>query len=85
MKVAVIPVAPYSQNSVIFWCKETMKGMVTYPGGDVELIQKAIADQSITVEKLYLTDGNLDHGVALRSLHNVWVWPLKSLTVMINF
>ncbi len=38
-----------------------MKGAVSDPGGDVERIQKAITDQGVTVEKILLTHGHLDH------------------------
>ena len=38
-----------------------MTGAVTDPGGDVELIQKTIVDQGISVEKILLTHGHLDH------------------------
>lgn len=42
MKAVVIPVTPYTQNYTIIWCEKTMKGAVSDPGGEVELIQKAI-------------------------------------------
>ncbi len=61
MKAVIIPVTPYAQNCTVMWCEETMKGAVSDPGGDVERIQKAITDQGITVEKILLTHGHLDH------------------------
>ena len=61
MKAVVVPVTPYAQNCSIVWCEETMKGAVTDPGGDVEIIQKAIVDQGVSVEKILLTHGHLDH------------------------
>ena len=38
-----------------------MKGAVSDPGGDVERVQKAITDQGVSVEKILLTHGHLDH------------------------
>jgi glyoxylase-like metal-dependent hydrolase (beta-lactamase superfamily II) len=61
MKAVVIPVTPYAQNCTVMWCEETMMGAVSDPGGDVDTIQQAITDQGVTVEKILLTHGHLDH------------------------
>jgi glyoxylase-like metal-dependent hydrolase (beta-lactamase superfamily II) len=61
MKAVVIPVTPYAQNCTVLWCEETMRGAVSDPGGDVDRIQEAIEEQGVTVEKILLTHGHLDH------------------------
>ena len=66
MKAVVIPVTPFQQNCTVIWCEETMKGAVSDPGGDLDQVQKAIADQGVEVEKILVTHGHMDHagGVA---------------------
>lgn len=61
VKAAVIPVTPLQQNCTLMWCEDTQKGVVIDPGGDVEVIQSAIAEAGMTVEKILLTHGHFDH------------------------
>lgn len=61
MQATIIPVTPYRQNCSVLWCDETMKGAVVDPGGDLPMIMAAIEDNDVTVEKLLITHGHLDH------------------------
>lgn len=61
MKYVVIPVTPFVQNCTLVWCEETMRGAVIDPGGDVETILQAVADNGVQLEKIMLTHGHLDH------------------------
>ncbi len=61
MKYIVIPVTPFVQNCTLVWCEETMKGAVVDPGGDVDTILQAVADNGVQLEKIMLTHGHLDH------------------------
>jgi Zn-dependent hydrolases, including glyoxylases len=58
---AVMPVTPYQQNCAILWCDKTKKGAIIDPGGDVERLIAAAAENGITIEKIFLTHGHLDH------------------------
>ena len=66
MKAMIVPVTPFQQNCTVMWCEETMQGAVSDPGGDIEQIEQAIADNGVTVEKILVTHGHMDHagGVA---------------------
>jgi glyoxylase-like metal-dependent hydrolase (beta-lactamase superfamily II) len=66
MKAVVIPVTPFQQNCTVIWCEDTMAGAVVDPGGDLDQVQKAIEDQGVTVERILVTHGHMDHagGVA---------------------
>src|SRR5512134_139718 len=61
MKYKIVPVTPFEQNCSVIWCEQTMKGAVVDPGGDLHLVLAAVAAASVSVEKILLTHGHLDH------------------------
>jgi hydroxyacylglutathione hydrolase len=60
-KTLVIPVTPFQQNCRLLWCDATKRAVVIDPGGDVPEIMRAIAHAGVTVEKIWLTHGHIDH------------------------
>ncbi len=64
MKFRVIPVTPFEQNCTLLWCEKTRHGAVVDPGGDVSRILAAIAEEGVTVDKLLVTHGHIDHAGA---------------------
>lgn len=66
MKFKIIPVTPFEQNCSLIWCEATMKAAVVDPGGDLHLIEQAITEAGVVLEKIIVTHGHLDHvgGVA---------------------
>ena len=68
IQAVMIPVTPFQQNCSLLWCTETMRGAVTDPGGDLELIESAIAERAVTVEKILVTHGHLDHAGGTKDL-----------------
>ncbi|MBV9517305.1 MAG: MBL fold metallo-hydrolase [Hyphomicrobiales bacterium] len=61
LKIGIIPVTLFEQNCSLVWNDETMKGVVIDPGGDLPRIRDAIAKAGVTVEKILLTHGHIDH------------------------
>ena len=61
MKIIVIPVTPYQQNCSLVICEETKQAAIVDPGGEVERILSAVKNHNVTVEKIILTHGHLDH------------------------
>lgn len=61
MKYRIIPVTPFEQNCTLLWCPETMKGAFVDPGGDIERLTDAAARLGVSVEKILLTHGHIDH------------------------
>jgi glyoxylase-like metal-dependent hydrolase (beta-lactamase superfamily II) len=61
LKAAVIPVTPYQQNCSLIWCTQTMKGAFVDPGGETDKLKEIAKAQGITIEKILLTHGHLDH------------------------
>ena len=61
LQIRIVPVTPLQQNCCLIWCTETMRGAFTDPGGDLPLLKAAAAKQGVTIEKLLVTHGHLDH------------------------
>lgn len=61
MRYTIVPVTPFQQNCTVIWCEKTMRGAVVDPGGDVDRILKAADNAAVTLEKILLTHGHLDH------------------------
>jgi hydroxyacylglutathione hydrolase len=61
LKVLIIPVTPFQQNCSLIFDEESKRGAIVDPGGDVPNILKAIEQSNVTVEKILLTHGHIDH------------------------
>jgi hydroxyacylglutathione hydrolase len=61
LKAAIVPVTPFMQNCTLLWDETTNVGAVVDPGGDVERIRAGIAKAGMTVEKIIITHGHIDH------------------------
>ncbi len=61
VSAGILPVTPYQQNCSLVWCQASMKGAVIDPGGELPRIEHAIAAKGVTVEKILLTHGHMDH------------------------
>jgi len=61
LKGAIVPVTPFQQNCAILWDDATRHAVVVDPGGDVDRIAAAIDQAGVTVERIWLTHGHLDH------------------------
>lgn len=61
LKAAIIPVTPFQQNCTLIWDEASKVGAVVDPGGDLDAIADAIAETGMTVEKILLTHGHIDH------------------------
>jgi glyoxylase-like metal-dependent hydrolase (beta-lactamase superfamily II) len=57
----IIPVTLFQQNCMLLWDEATRQAVVIDPGGDVPLIQEAIAKANVQVEAIWLTHGHIDH------------------------
>ena len=61
LRAAVIPVTPLQQNCTLLWCTATMRGAFVDPGGDLPQLKAAMAQTGVTIEKILLTHGHIDH------------------------
>jgi glyoxylase-like metal-dependent hydrolase (beta-lactamase superfamily II) len=67
-RAAIIPVTPFQQNCTLLWCSATMKAAVVDPGGDLPVIRDAIAKMGVSVEKILITHGHIDHAAGAAQL-----------------
>ena len=61
LKAVVLQVTAFAQNCSVVWCARTNRGVVVDPGGDVDAILASVDEQKVTVERVLLTHGHLDH------------------------
>ena len=90
MKAVIAPVTPFQQNAAIVWCDVTMRGAFVDPGGEAQRLIAAAQAQNVTIEKILLTHGHLDHagaaaelaahfGVAIEGPHPDEDWLLQAI------
>jgi hydroxyacylglutathione hydrolase len=61
LNAGIVPVTPFEQNCTILFDMDSKQGVVVDPGGDVDRILAALADNNITVTAIWLTHGHIDH------------------------
>lgn len=61
MQYQIIPVTAFQQNCTIIWCDQTKEAAFVDPGGEPELLKKAVEKLGVKITKILLTHGHLDH------------------------
>jgi hydroxyacylglutathione hydrolase len=61
LSVRIIPVTGFQQNCSLVIDEDTKKAAVVDPGGDLPRVLEAIKQAGVTVEKILLTHGHIDH------------------------
>lgn len=61
LKAAIVPVTPFQQNCTLLWDEASKRGAVVDPGGDLARIEEAVGKIGLTLEKIILTHGHIDH------------------------
>jgi hydroxyacylglutathione hydrolase len=77
MRYVVVPVTPFEQNCTVIWCSETMRGAVVDPGGNIDRIVRAADENGVTLEKILLTHGHVDHAGGATDLAKRWALPIE--------
>jgi hydroxyacylglutathione hydrolase len=68
LKAAIVRVTLFEQNCTLLWDEATKAGAVVDPGGDLERIEAGIAKVEMTVEKILITHGHVDHAAGAGEL-----------------
>ena len=76
LRGAIVPVTPFQQNCAILWDDETKRALIVDPGGDVERILSAVEQNGVTVERILLTHGHLDHAGGAAALAEALSVPI---------
>jgi hydroxyacylglutathione hydrolase len=77
MKVTLIPVTPFQQNCSLLVCEASGRAAIVDPGGDLERIQDLVTRQNVSVEKVFLTHGHIDHCAGAKSLAAHYGVPIE--------
>ncbi len=99
LKASIIPVTAYQQNCSLIWCEDTNEAAVIDPGGDIDLIEKAVEEAGVNLTQILLTHGHLDHVGATGELaekrnlpivgpqedERFWLDQLESQVAQFNF
>ncbi|WBL78762.1 MBL fold metallo-hydrolase [Bradyrhizobium xenonodulans] len=73
----IVPVTLFEQNCTIIWDEPSKKAVVIDPGGDVPKILDAIKQTGVTVEKIWLTHGHIDHVGGAAELRDALKVPIE--------
>ena len=68
LRCEIVPVTPFQQNCSLVWDPATMRGALIDAGGEIERLLARAAHHGVTLEKLLVTHGHLDHASAVRDL-----------------
>ncbi len=75
MEFTILPVTPYQQNCSLVWDAHGRAALID-PGGEAERLLAEVARRGLTVEKLLLTHGHLDHVGAAAALRDALGVPI---------
>ncbi len=85
LRGAIVPVTPFQQNCAILWDEDSKRALVIDPGGDVERILDAIKQVGVTVERILLTHGHLDHAGGAAGLAEALGVPIEGPDIRDKF
>ena len=81
----IVPVTLFEQNCTIIWDEPSKRAVVIDPGGDVPKILDAIKQTGVTVEKIWLTHGHIDHVGGAAELRDALKVPIEGPHVADKF
>ena len=77
LQAFIIPVTPFQQNCSLVFDEARKLGAIVDPGGDVPTILDAISQSGITIEKILLTHGHIDHAGGAAELREKLGVPIE--------
>ena len=75
MEFTILPVTPYQQNCSLVWDAAGRAALID-PGGEAERLLAEVAARVLTLEKILLTHGHLDHVGAAAELRDALGIPI---------
>ena len=77
MQIQIIPVTPFQQNCSLIWETTTNKAAFVDPGGDSDQLIAALEHFNLTLDRIWLTHGHLDHAGAAQTLKEKYDVPIE--------
>lgn len=77
LRCEIIPVTPFQQNCSLVWDTQTMRGALVDAGGEIERLLSRVRHHGVTLEKLLVTHGHLDHASAVAELAETLKLPIE--------
>lgn len=77
IRALIAPVTPLQQNCTIVWCAKTKKAAIIDPGGEVPRLMQALKDHDLTLEKIWITHGHLDHAGGAQAIKELTGVPIE--------
>lgn len=77
IRALIAPVTPLQQNCTIVWCSKTSKAAIIDPGGEVPRLLQALEHQKLTLDRIWITHGHLDHAGGAAALQEATGVPIE--------
>lgn len=77
LRCEIIPVTPFQQNCSLVWDTTTLRGALVDAGGEIERLLSRVKHHGVTLEKLLVTHGHLDHASAVAELAETLKLPIE--------
>ena len=77
IRAIIAPVTPLAQNCTIVWCTKTMMAAIIDPGGEIPRLLGALEAHGLTLEKIWITHGHLDHAGGTAALKAITGVPVE--------
>jgi glyoxylase-like metal-dependent hydrolase (beta-lactamase superfamily II) len=68
LQIRIVPVTPLQQNCSLVWDARTKHAAFVDPGGEADKLLGALAHFGLTLKRIWLTHGHLDHAGAAAEL-----------------
>ncbi len=77
IRAVVAPVTPLQQNCTIVWCVKTKRAAIIDPGGETPRLLEILKDQGLSLEKIWVTHGHMDHAGGVAALKAATGVPIE--------
>ena len=61
LEFAILPVTAFAQNCTLIWSPSNKRGAIVDPGGDLDRLEAEVKKRDVTLEKILITHGHIDH------------------------
>src|SRR5262245_23476322 len=68
LQVRIVPVTPLQQNCSLIWSEASRNALFVDPGGEADKLMGALDHFGLTLKRMWLTHGHLDHAGAAAEL-----------------